>query len=109
MGLLFIITITFFILFILFAFPLCFCSYYSSEETTCCERCGCCNESQRPPEQQEVIYENEAVHLVMRGGNKGPNYSPEHIAAAEQALLATQGQPSIMVDCSHANSEKDHK
>ena len=63
-----------------------------------------------PAGQVSVVHTkgNEAVHLVMRGGNKGPNYSPDHITAAEQALLAIQKQPAIMVDCSHANSEKDH-
>jgi 3-deoxy-7-phosphoheptulonate synthase len=44
---------------------------------------------------------NPDCHIVLRGGNTGPNYSP-----AEQ-LLAKAGLPkSILVDCSHDNSAK---
>ena len=52
---------------------------------------------------------NEDGHIILRGGTgTGPNFSPEHVAEAS-AALATQGLPHrLMVDCSHANSGKDH-
>ena len=50
---------------------------------------------------------NPNCHLVLRGGDDGPNYLPSHIEKAEK-LLRKQGLiPGIMVDCSHANSGKD--
>ena len=49
---------------------------------------------------------NPNCHVVLRGGSSGPNYSPGHIADTE-TLLVKAGLPrSIMVDCSHGNSEK---
>ncbi len=49
---------------------------------------------------------NPNCHVVLRGGGSGPNYSPAHVAQAEQ-LLAKAGLPkSILVDCSHDNSAK---
>lgn len=49
---------------------------------------------------------NPDCHIVLRGGNAGPNYSPAHLAQTEQ-LLARAGLPrSILVDCSHDNSAK---
>jgi 3-deoxy-7-phosphoheptulonate synthase len=49
---------------------------------------------------------NANCHVVLRGGNTGPNYSPAHIAQTE-ALLEKAGLPkSILVDCSHDNSAK---
>lgn len=51
---------------------------------------------------------NPDVHIVLRGGNDAPNYSPEDIAKTT-ALLEKGGVSSaIMVDCSHANCYKDH-
>lgn len=52
---------------------------------------------------------NAFTHVVLRGGSGGPNYTAEHINAAHDALLAQGMQTSIMVDCSHANSGKDHR
>lgn len=49
---------------------------------------------------------NPWCHIVLRGGAKGPNYSPAHIAEAE-SVLAKAGLPrAILVDCSHDNSAK---
>ena len=51
---------------------------------------------------------NPDVHIVLRGGNDAPNYSPEDIVKTT-ALLDKGGVSSaIMVDCSHANCYKDH-
>jgi len=63
-----------------------------------------------PAGQVSVIHTrgNPAAHVVLRGGSNGPNYDQSSIAATEQALRDLQRAPSIMVDCSHANSNKDH-
>ena len=52
---------------------------------------------------------NTHAHVVLRGGEQGPNYDAASIAAAESALQDIGQQPSIMIDCSHANSNKDHR
>lgn len=51
---------------------------------------------------------NRYAHVVLRGGSKGPNYSREHVASCAKALQERGLPPNIMVDCSHANSSKDH-
>ena len=51
---------------------------------------------------------NRDAHLVLRGGSNGPNYDADSIANAEAELIKTGLAPNIMVDCSHANSNKDH-
>ncbi|PLX91092.1 MAG: 3-deoxy-7-phosphoheptulonate synthase [Desulfuromonas sp.] len=51
---------------------------------------------------------NPDVHIVLRGGSDGPNYFPENIRRTEELLAKNNLLPSIMVDCSHANSDKDH-
>ncbi len=52
---------------------------------------------------------NPAVHIVLRGGNDRPNYQADDIRKTED-LLGKAGLPTaIMVDCSHANSFKNHE
>jgi 3-deoxy-7-phosphoheptulonate synthase len=51
---------------------------------------------------------NPDGHVVLRGGNAGPNYTPEHVAAAAAALMKAGAQPRVVVDCSHDNSGKSH-
>jgi len=51
---------------------------------------------------------NPDVHIVLRGGNDAPNYYEKDIQATVDLLAKHKLQPSIMVDCSHANSNKDH-
>ena len=51
---------------------------------------------------------NEDCHVILRGGRNGPNYSAEHIADVVGALEGKGLPPRLMVDCSHANSGKDH-
>lgn len=48
---------------------------------------------------------NEDSHIILRGGRE-PNYSAEHIAAAEEGLAKAGLPQKIMVDFSHANSNK---
>jgi 3-deoxy-7-phosphoheptulonate synthase len=52
---------------------------------------------------------NQHCHLILRGGRTGPNYGAEAIAEAVSALSKAGLRPSLMVDCSHANSQKNHK
>ena len=52
---------------------------------------------------------NDTCHVILRGGSDGPNYSPEHIASVSAALEKARLPASIMVDCSHGNSNKDHR
>ena len=49
---------------------------------------------------------NPNAHVVLRGGRAMTNYDAASIAAAEQKLAAEKLPPVLMVDCSHANSEK---
>ncbi|MGV8842325.1 MAG: 3-deoxy-7-phosphoheptulonate synthase [Pseudomonas sp.] len=50
---------------------------------------------------------NAYGHVVLRGGNGKPNYDSVSVAVCEQALNKAGIRPNIMVDCSHANSNKD--
>jgi len=52
---------------------------------------------------------NETCHIILRGGKSGPNYDRESIASVRRALLENGLEPAIMVDCSHANSDKDYR
>lgn len=52
---------------------------------------------------------NVASHLVLRGGSKRPNYDAQSIAKCVQQLHARNLCGSLVVDCSHANSNKDHR
>lgn len=50
---------------------------------------------------------NPYGHVVLRGGGGKPNYDSVSVALAEQALEKAKVSTNIMVDCSHANSNKD--
>ena len=52
---------------------------------------------------------NSAAHIVLRGGTRGPNFDAASIARCETALAARGLARNIMIDCSHANSSKDHR
>ncbi len=52
---------------------------------------------------------NRYGHVVLRGGNGKPNYDSVSVAMCEDALRKAGVPANIMVDCSHANSNKDHK
>ncbi len=51
---------------------------------------------------------NPYTHMVLRGGSDGPNYDAKHIATCEKQIQHAGLPVNIMVDCSHANSHKDH-
>lgn len=50
---------------------------------------------------------NAYGHVVLRGGGGKPNYDSVSVALAENALKKAGVSTNIMVDCSHANSNKD--
>ena len=50
---------------------------------------------------------NPDTHLVLRGGEAGPNHDETSVALARNALARQGLTPRIMVDCSHANSGKN--
>ncbi|UZJ53047.1 hypothetical protein CBS101457_002367 [Exobasidium rhododendri] len=54
---------------------------------------------------------NADLHIVHRGGSKGTNYDAESVKGSKEALLKAlpNRHPSIMIDCSHGNSEKDYR
>ena len=47
-------------------------------------------------------------HVVLRGGHGGPNYDAQSVEQAGQQLRQVGVEPVLMVDCSHANSAKQH-
>ena len=51
---------------------------------------------------------NDACHIVLRGGADGPNYDAVNVAKAQKALTDSGKSPNLVVDCSHANCNKDH-
>src|SRR5690606_32000567 len=51
---------------------------------------------------------NRDCHVILRGG-KAPNYDAASVAEACRELEAAKLPPVLMVDCSHANSSKQHE
>lgn len=51
---------------------------------------------------------NPYAHVVLRGGDDKPNYDSVSVSLAEQQLKDANIPANIMVDCSHANSNKNH-
>lgn len=51
---------------------------------------------------------NPHAHVVLRGGNGKPNYDSVSVSICEQELSKAGIDKNIMIDCSHANSNKDH-
>ncbi len=50
---------------------------------------------------------NPYAHVVLRGGSNGPNYDTVHVAQCEEALQKGGVSRNIVIDCSHANSDKN--
>jgi len=51
---------------------------------------------------------NQDCHVILRGG-KTPNYDADSVASACADLRAAGLPDTLMVDCSHANSSKQHE
>jgi len=63
------------------------------------------------PSGQVAVVEtkgNRYGHIILRGGRE-PNYDSVNVTLTEQALEKAGMSPSIIVDCSHANSHKNHE
>ena len=53
---------------------------------------------------------NATGHVILRGGSRtGPNYDAEHVTEVCAQLGAKRLQQTVMIDCSHGNSRKDHR
>lgn len=52
---------------------------------------------------------NKLGHLILRGGSDGPNFSLEHLLKTKDKMEKAGIPSNIIVDCSHANSNKDYK
>ncbi|KAG0148261.1 hypothetical protein CROQUDRAFT_105955 [Cronartium quercuum f. sp. fusiforme G11] len=49
---------------------------------------------------------NDACHVILRGSTEGPNYSAQHVQECAKQLSAAGLRASVMIDCSHGNSQK---
>ncbi len=53
---------------------------------------------------------NDTCHVILRGGSRtGPNYDAKHVADISAKLRSAGLREAVMIDCSHGNSEKDHR
>jgi len=52
---------------------------------------------------------NEDCHVILRGGNDEPNYDAKSVADAVSKLEEAGVEAGVMIDCSHANSRKQHQ
>lgn len=52
---------------------------------------------------------NSNSHIILRGGEKYPNYYPKDIICCEKKIRETGLPITLMVDCSHGNSNKDYR
>lgn len=52
---------------------------------------------------------NPDCHIILRGGESGPNYDACSIAAARELLVQSGLNPAMMIDASHGNCRKDHR
>jgi len=51
---------------------------------------------------------NADCHIILRGGRQTVNYDPKSVEETCRQLQASGLAPRLMIDCSHANSGKDH-
>lgn len=52
---------------------------------------------------------NEHGFVILRGGTKGTNFDKVSVQAAKDTLTQKGQKQAIMIDCSHGNSNKDHR
>jgi len=52
---------------------------------------------------------NPDTHIILRGGNHGPNYHKETIESLGQTVEKAGLPSKMMIDCSHGNSQKDFR
>ena len=51
---------------------------------------------------------NPDCHIILRGGEDGPNFGADNVMETRDALAAAKLKPAIMIDASHGNCAKDH-
>jgi len=51
---------------------------------------------------------NPDCHVILRGGDHGPNFARDHVEDCVQSLLARKMNAHIIIDASHANCSKDY-
>jgi 3-deoxy-7-phosphoheptulonate synthase len=52
---------------------------------------------------------NPDCHVILRGGRQVTNYDSTSVASTVEQMEKAGAKPRIMIDCSHANSGKDHR
>ncbi|BDA77290.1 phospho-2-dehydro-3-deoxyheptonate aldolase [Leptospira kobayashii] len=52
---------------------------------------------------------NPDTHVILRGGNKGPNYDEQSIGELGAQIEKSNLPARVMIDCSHGNSQKDYR
>ena len=53
---------------------------------------------------------NPTCHVILRGGSRsGPNFDAQHVIEVSTRLSECGRRPAVMIDCSHGNSQKDHR
>ncbi|MGA0933661.1 MAG: 3-deoxy-7-phosphoheptulonate synthase [Pseudohongiellaceae bacterium] len=52
---------------------------------------------------------NPDCHIILRGGHKHTNYDPENVRDVSEKLQKAGLPANIVIDCSHANSGKNHE
>jgi len=52
---------------------------------------------------------NGDCHVILRGGESGPNYGAPFVQKTASALRAAGATPRLMIDTSHGNSGKDYR
>jgi 3-deoxy-7-phosphoheptulonate synthase len=52
---------------------------------------------------------NEHCFVILRGGSKGTNFDAESVKATKEALRKKGQKEIMMIDCSHGNSQKNHR
>ncbi len=59
---------------------------------------------------RQHLERGDQVHgIVLRGGEASPNYAAEFVAEATRLVADQRLARPVMIDCSHANSRKDHR
>lgn len=52
---------------------------------------------------------NDAGHMILRGGEDGPNYYEDEVERALNLLKENKLNEAVIIDCSHGNSRKDYR
>ena len=52
---------------------------------------------------------NPDCHIILRGGESGPNHDAQSVATTREMLVKSGLKPAIMIDASHGNCRKNHQ